>query len=266
MLLLLSSCGSSSTSTPALEPAMEAPTEEMSTGVTSDEVASAEEVYDEGYYSVDDLVNMWYSENFTMKDIEDKVATGEISYEIYEEFLNMSDEELLSYYLSNNQEFDIVQSGPEIIMVVYNGNTGDISIQSVNPENGEKNIISSFTFYQRVTSNSDGRKWINQLSNIGCSGRAPLRGMFSKDYKYIAMTRMAEDTREFHAGYYDEENRFYDATVAVDAVGGDFDEPVIQISIGFTEDGHFVFAELPEISYWSAYNTYNSEHINYIHI
>lgn len=248
MLFLLSSCGRSGDSTPA--PAMDTLAEEMSTGAISDETVSTEEVYDEGYYSVDELVVMWSSGSLTKEDIEYKVATGEISYETYEEFLS---------YMADDQEFDIAQSEPEIIMVVYNCNTADMSIQSVNPGNGEMNIISSFTLYQRVTSNSDGRRWINMFSNIGCSQRAPLRGMFSKDYKYIAMTRISEDTQEFHAGYYDEENRFYDATVAVDAVGGDFDEPVNQISIGFTEDGHFVFAELPAISLWTAYNTYDSD-------
>lgn len=241
MLFVLSSCGSSGNST-------NAPAEEMSTGAISDETVSTEEVNDESYYSVDELVEMWSSGSLTLEEIEYKTATGEIGYEVYEKFLS---------YMSGDKEFDMVQSEPEIIMVVYNGY--DLSIQSVNPQNGEKNTISSFTLYQRVTSKSDGRKWINMLSNIGCSRRAPLRGMFSKDYKYIAMTRMAEDTGEFHAGYYNEENRFYDATVAVDAVGGDFDEPVNQISIGFTEDGHFVFAELPAVSLWTTYNTYDSD-------
>ncbi len=148
-------------------------------------------------------------------------------------------------------------------MVVYNLDTAEMVIQSVDPKNGQKNTISSFTLYQRVTSKSDGRKWINVLSNIGCSQRAPLRGMFSRDYKYLAITRFAEDTGEYHAGYYDEERRFHDATVAVDAVGGDFDEPVNQISIGFTEDGRFVFAELPPKSlstFWvGGYQTYESD-------
>ncbi len=255
MLFLLSSCGSGGSSTPTTPwYPMDAPAEEMSMGAASDETSSTEEVYDEGYYSVDELVDMWSSGSLTKEDIDYKLATGEISNETYEEFLS---------YMSDDQEFDIDQSEPEIIMVVYNCNTADMSIQTVNPENGEKNIISSFTVYQRVTSKSDGRKWINLLSNIGCSERAPLRGMFSKDYKYIAITRFAEDTGEYHAGYYDEENRFYDATVAVDAVGGDFDEPVNQISIGFTEDGHFVFAELPPNSlstfYVGGYHTYDSD-------
>lgn len=68
---------------------------------------------------------------------------------------------------------------------------------------------------------------------------------------------------EFHAGYYDEERSFFDATLAVDAAGGDFDEPVTQISIGFTDDGHFVFAELPEHINTSmiskVYRTYDSD-------
>lgn len=248
----LCACGGNE-STPAPAPAMDAPAEEISTEKTSDEAASAEDVYDEEY-SADDLVDMWSSGSLTKEDIEYKVATGEISYEAYEEFLDL---------VENDQEFAIDQSDTEIIMVLYNYDTAEISVQSVNSENGEKNIISSFTVYQRATSKSDGRKWINLLSNTGCSTRAPLKRMFSEDYKYIATTRFAEDTGEYHAGYYDEEKRFHDVTVAVDAVGGDFDEPIKQISIGFTEDGYFVFAELPPKSldtlFVGGYHAYNSD-------
>lgn len=59
------------------------------------------EVPDTEGYSVDELVNLWSSGILTKQDIESKAATGEISYEIYEEFLN---------YMSGDEEFDAMQS------------------------------------------------------------------------------------------------------------------------------------------------------------
>ena len=94
----LCACGGNE-STPAPAPAMDAPAEEISTEKTSDEAASAEDVYDEEY-SADDLVDMWSSGSLTKEDIEYKVATGEISYEAYEEFLDL---------VENDQEFAIDQ-------------------------------------------------------------------------------------------------------------------------------------------------------------
>ncbi len=51
--------------------------------------------------------------------------------------------------------------------------------------------------------------------------------------------------------------------MAVDAVGGDVDDSFKEISIVFTEDGLFVFAELPPNSlstfYVGGYHTYDSD-------
>lgn len=52
-------------------------------------------------YSIDKLVEMWSSGVLTEEDLGRKVATGEISYETYEEFL--------SYIGDDNQEFDIAR-------------------------------------------------------------------------------------------------------------------------------------------------------------
>lgn len=134
----------------------------------------------------------------------------------------------------------------EIILCTIKSSTADCNIISIDPESGEKTTISSFKVYQRVTANATGREWYNIWSNIGVSNRAPLKGMVSSDYKFVAITRYSADTQEYHAGWYGENMVYYDVTEFTDSVKGDFEEPVQQISIGFTDDGHFVFAEIPK--------------------
>lgn len=97
LTLGLCGCGSSGDSTAAPMP----PTSTVESTSTQpvDEVVSKES--DAEGYSVDELVNLWSSGILNKQDIESKVATGEISYEIYEEFLN---------YMSGDEEFDATQS------------------------------------------------------------------------------------------------------------------------------------------------------------
>lgn len=97
LVLGLCGCGSSGDSTAAPMP----PTSTVESTSTQpvDEVVSKES--DAEGYSVDELVNLWSSGILTKQDIESKVAAGEISYEIYEEFLN---------YMSGDEEFDAMQS------------------------------------------------------------------------------------------------------------------------------------------------------------
>ncbi len=97
LMLGLCGCGSSGDSTAA--PMPPTPTVESTSTQPVDEVVSKES--DAEGYSVDELVNLWSSGILNKQDIESKVATGEISYEIYEEFLN---------YMSGDEEFDAMQS------------------------------------------------------------------------------------------------------------------------------------------------------------
>lgn len=84
----LCACGNSSdTAIPAA--AMDAPAEEMPTGATSDEAIATEDVYDEGYYSTDELIDMLSSGEITIEILEVMVSAGEVSYETYEEVLNI---------------------------------------------------------------------------------------------------------------------------------------------------------------------------------
>ncbi len=85
----LFACGGSE-STPAPVPVMEqAPAEEISMGTTSDEAAAINEVYDEGYYTTDELIDMLSSGEITIEILESMVASGEVNYEVYEEVLSI---------------------------------------------------------------------------------------------------------------------------------------------------------------------------------
>lgn len=98
LTLGLCGCGGGSSTS-----AMPAPPEETVELSVEDEAAVAEsevgaEEADVESYSADELVEMWSSGSLSMEDIEYKTATGEIDYEVYEEFLDT---------ISNNEEFTI---------------------------------------------------------------------------------------------------------------------------------------------------------------
>lgn len=142
----------------------------------------------------------------------------------------------------------------EIIMVKAELNTRyNYTVYGVDPETGEQRVISEFSIPASVTSNADGSKWQTYPMFIpGFSTRLPLRGMFSRDYQYLAVTRYSLETGEYRAGYYKEGEGLYytDISKCVGAVGGDFDEPVKQMAIGFAEDGRFIFADMPSAPGW----------------
>lgn len=91
LMLGVCGCGGSSGSSMASTPPAE---------VESDSAATIDEVTLEEH-DAEKLVNMWASFAITEEEIEDKVATGEISHEVYEEFLDR---------MSNNQELNIIQA------------------------------------------------------------------------------------------------------------------------------------------------------------
>ncbi|MCM1046465.1 MAG: hypothetical protein NC417_13245 [Candidatus Gastranaerophilales bacterium] len=142
----------------------------------------------------------------------------------------------------------------EIIMVRAELNTTyHYTVYGIDPETGIQRIISEFDIPQSVTANADGSKWQTYPMFIpSYSTRIPMRGMFSKDYTYLAVTRYSLETGEYRAGCYKEGEGLYytDISKCIDAVGGDFDEPVKQMAVGFTEDGRFIFADMPSAPGW----------------
>lgn len=152
------------------------------------------------------------------------------------------------------QQFWAEMNKTEIIMVKAELNTRyNYTVYGVDPETGEQRVISEFSIPTSVTANADGSKWQTYPMFIpSYSARMPLRGMFSRDYQYLAVTRYSLETGEYRAGYYKEGEGLYytDISKCVDAVGGDFDEPVKQMAIGFTKNGRFIFADMPSVPGW----------------
>lgn len=98
LALGLCGCGGGSSTS-----AMPTPPEETVEPSVEDEAVVAEnevetEEADAESYSADELVKMWSSGSLSIEDIEYKTATGEIGYEVYEEFLDA---------ISNNEESTI---------------------------------------------------------------------------------------------------------------------------------------------------------------
>lgn len=136
----------------------------------------------------------------------------------------------------------------EIILCEISGNPyRTYSIIGVNPDDGKRRTISTFSVEGSITS-SDGSKWRLYPLYFFNYSKAPQKYSFSSDYKYIAVTRESYENGELHAGFYDENEIFTDITELAGFVRGDFDKPVRQLAIGFTDDGQFVFADTVELN------------------
>lgn len=145
-------------------------------------------------------------------------------------------------------------SRSEIIMVrATMSNSYNYTIYAIDPETGEERIISDFSIPSAVIANADGSKWQTYPMFIpSYNSKLPLRGMFSTDYNYMAVTRYSLETGEYRAGFYKEGEGLYytDVTKAIGAVGGDFDDPTVQLALGFTDNNQFIFANLPNGTNW----------------
>ncbi len=117
------------------------------------------------------------------------------------------------------------------------------NIKSIDPESGNATDISTFSFRSTsYTENATGNNFWYLYPQIFIMGKASLKGTFSQDYKYMALTKRY-GTWEEHAGFIDESGTFYDVTKATNSVRSEFEEPIKQVAIGFTDDNRFIFAE-----------------------
>lgn len=157
----------------------------------------------------------------------------------------------------------------EIILCEISGNPyRTYSIIGVDPNDGKRRTISAFSVEGSVTSNDS--KWLLYPLYFFNYSTAPQKYSFSGDYKYIAVTRESYENGELHAGFYDENEIFTDITELAGFVRGDFDKPVRQLAIGFTDDGQFVFADTVELNQvddiknWTFYQVRVSDNLNTI--
>ena len=161
--------------------------------------------------------------------------------------------------VNESHQLWIEENQTEIIMVRAElGNSYNYTIYGIDPETSTQRTISEFNIPVSVIANADNSKWQTYPMFLpGWRSSVPLKGMFSSDYMYIAVSRYSQETMECRAGYYREGEGLYytDVSKSIGAVGGDFDEPVKQMAIGFTDDNQFLFADIPSIPNFFYYDT-----------
>lgn len=167
--------------------------------------------------------------------------------------------------VEESQQRWVESNRTEIIMAKAEiGNKYNYTIYSIDPETGEERTISEFSIPGSVISRADGSRWTTYPMYIPTFGsRLPLRGMFSTNYNYMAVSRYSIETGETHAGFYKagEELRYVDVTKSIGAGGSDFDDLTVQLALGFTDSNQFIFADatgapasfIYRTDYWTAY-------------
>lgn len=124
-----------------------------------------------------------------------------------------------------------------------------IIISSIDPDTGFSQEISNFKF-GRIIENLVVRGIYNTPCasdgmTLGTGYYVTRREWFNADYTKMAITWLDETLTEYHAGWVDQENSFFDVTVALGLQRkSDFDAPTHHEAIGFTEDGQFLFRSL----------------------
>lgn len=150
--------------------------------------------------------------------------------------------------IEESQQRWVKANRSEIIMAKAElGSRYNYTIYAIDPETGEERTISEFSIPTSVIANADGSKWQTYPMFIpSYNSRLPLRGMFSTDYNYMAVTRYSLETGEYRAGFYKAGEGLYytDVTKSIGAVGGDFDDPTVQLALGFTNSNQFIFADM----------------------
>lgn len=123
-------------------------------------------------------------------------------------------------------------SGLIIRTTSRNAQSGTCNVTSFNPESGKTKSISSFKF-----NNS------NEFSYFWADSESGGYKQFDYTYTRMATRQLINATGEEHAGWLTADGKFFDVTEAIGwARQGDFDDPVLASSIGFTDNDLFIFS------------------------
>lgn len=117
-------------------------------------------------------------------------------------------------------------------------------VSAVNPDTGDYHIVSSFVFEHVARINETeyliepGYKLVRYSS---------YRDMFNEDFSLMAANKTFLSNEEQHAGWVEQSGEFFDLTVALNEQSqSDFDTPKHYNSVGFTQDGSFVYADVDD--------------------
>lgn len=139
-------------------------------------------------------------------------------------------------------------------------------IYAIDPDTGGSRLISEFNIPVSVT-RTDNSEWqYYPTATIDHNSQMPLKTMFSRNYKYLALTAWSPKMGGWRAGFYSEDFYYTDVTQLTGAVGGDFDAPPKQVAIGFTDNDQFIYADTNDSwgnngieYYWDNFTTYQVE-------
>lgn len=125
-----------------------------------------------------------------------------------------------------------------ILMTTTDSNLRDPKIYSVNIETGESELVAEFNFAPRTLQDT-----ILYFPAAGFS--CGHREWFTSDYSKIAVSRTDSQSGQNCAGWIDVNGDFFNVSEALGQLDrGDFDDPVVYLAIGFTDDGFFVYKQV----------------------
>lgn len=108
------------------------------------------------------------------------------------------------------------------------------TVSSIDPENGNQNVISSFE-YRNQKGSDYYYDWLMSPRFYG-------KYIFDESFTKMAVTKTFASNYETHAGWLLENGEFFDVIEAIGAASqSDFADPVYYRSLGFTDDGYFAF-------------------------
>lgn len=151
---------------------------------------------------------------------ESEAEETEESQEIVENSVGGDDEEI---------------SGLIIATLLTDVRSGTCEITCFDPDNGTARTISNF----RYQTDSEAAYFFATSDKLFSGSYR-----FDESYTKMAAVKIINSNNETHAGWLSSDGSFFDITEAVGmAPNGDFANPVKHISMGFTDNGYFVFCD-----------------------
>lgn len=138
-----------------------------------------------------------------------------------------------------------------VLQVDYTNYYPSFVVSAIDPQTGDYATVSSFTFDHAARVNET--EFIIEPAHQTARS-SNYRGLFNDDFTLMAATKTFLSNEAKHAGWIDQSGEFFDLTLALnEQAQSDFDATELYASIGFTDDGNFVYIH-PDGRYDSTYH------------
>lgn len=125
-----------------------------------------------------------------------------------------------------------------ILMTTTDINLRDPKISCVNIETGESTVIAEFNFMPKTLQDTI---MYSPAAGFSCGHRE----WFTSDYSKVAVSRLDTQSGQTSVGWIDTNGDFFDVSEALGQLDrSDFDDPVTYRTVGFTDDGFFVYKQV----------------------